>query len=175
MVTLTEQVDIPAPYERIQAWIDNFEEEFVRWSPYHLECNMYDGGYEMDDRIRFYEIVMGLDYDVTGEIVENEHDADHFRIVFQSDKKTAFITFEAHRTPEGIHFSHTESFGMTTPVVGPIVNFLILKVFYRKKADWGLIRDNMVLDNGYLRNILTQGKYPERIPVEELRKTAVKS
>ncbi|WP_283171522.1 hypothetical protein [Curtanaerobium respiraculi] len=60
-------------------------------------------------------------------------------------------------------------------MVGPIVNFLIFKVFYRKKADWGLIRDDMVLDNGYLRNILTQGKYPERIPVEELRKTAVKS
>lgn len=55
------------------------------------------------------------------------------------------------------------------------MNFLIFKVFYRKKADWGLIRDDMVLDNGYLRNILTQGKYPERIPVEELRKTAVKS
>ncbi len=43
MVTLNEQIDIPAPFEKIQAWLDNFEREFVKWSPYHLECNLYDG------------------------------------------------------------------------------------------------------------------------------------
>lgn len=59
MVTLNEQIDIPAPFEKIQAWLDNFEREFVKWSPYHLECNLYDGGYEAGDRIRFHEIVMG--------------------------------------------------------------------------------------------------------------------
>ena len=111
---------------------------------------------------------MGLDYDVTGRITESEKDSDHFRIVFQSDAKTAFITFEANRTDGGIHFSHTEEFGMTTPVLGPIMNFLIFKVFFRKKADWSLIRDDMILDNRYLSDILVSGKYPGRIPVGEL-------
>lgn len=41
MVTLKEQVDIKAPYERMEAWANNFQEEFVRWSPYHTECEMY--------------------------------------------------------------------------------------------------------------------------------------
>lgn len=167
MVTITEQVDIPAPYERLEAWVSNFEEEFVRWSPYHIECEMYDGSYSTGSRVRFREIVMNLDYNVIGTIKECERDKDHFRIMFQSDKKTAFITFEGSRTDTGCHFSHTEEFGMTTPIIGPIMNFLIFKVFFRKKADWQLIRDDMILDNRYLTEILTEGKYPERIPLHE--------
>ena len=168
MVTLKEEVDIQAPYEKLEAWINNFEEEFVRWSPYHIECNLYDGSYQAGSKIRFREIVMNLDYDVTGTITECEQDKDHFRIVFQSDKKTAFITFEGKRTQTGCRFSHTEAFGMITPVIGPVMNFLIFKVFFKKKANWQLIRDDMILDNRYLTDILTAGRYPERIPLDEL-------
>ena len=168
MITLTEKVDITAPYERLEAWIDHFEEEFVKWSPYHIEFELYDGGYQVGNRIRFREIVMNLDYNVTGTITEYERDQDHFRVVFQSDKKTAFIIFEGKRTEKGCLFSHTEEFGMTTPVIGPIMNFLIFKVFFRRKANWQLIRDDMILDNRYLTDILTEGKYPKRIPLEKL-------
>ena len=168
MVVLTEQIEIPASYEKLKAWTANFEEEFVKWSPYHIECNLYNGNYHAGSNVRFREIVMGLDYDVTGSITECEQDENHFRIVFRSDKKTAFITFEGKRTKTGCHFSHTEAFGMTTPVIGAIMNFLIFKVFFRKKANWQLIRDDMILDNRYLYDILTEGKYPERIPLDKL-------
>ena len=57
---------------------------------------------------------------------------------------------------------------MTTPVIGAFMNFLIFKVFFRKKANWRLIRDDMILDNRYLYDILTEGKYPERIPLDTL-------
>ena len=57
---------------------------------------------------------------------------------------------------------------MTTPVIGAFMNFLIFKVFFRKKANWRLIRDDMILDNRYLYDILTEGKYPERIPLDKL-------
>ncbi len=164
MVTLQESIDISVPFERLQAWADNFQEEFVRWSPLHTECEMYDGGYEKGMRVRFREIVGGLDYNVTGTIAESEKDSDHFRIVFQSDKKTSFITFEGHRTESGCCFIHTESFGLSTPIIGPILEFLTFKVFYRKWCNWKLIRDDMVLDNRYLKEILTEGKYPERMP-----------
>jgi len=170
MITLMEQVDIPAPYERLNAWAQNFQEEFVKWSPFHIECELYDGGYQVGNRVRFREIVMNLDYNVSGVIVACEQDDDHFRIVFQSDRKTAFITFEGKRTENGCHFSHTESFGLTTPVIGPVLNFLIFKVLFRKKANWQLIRDDMILDNRYLTEILTEKKYPERIPLEQLMK-----
>ena len=72
MVILTEQIEIPAAYEKMEAWTANFEEEFVKWSPYHIECNLYDGNYHAGSKIRFREIVMGLDYDVTGTITECE-------------------------------------------------------------------------------------------------------
>lgn len=172
MIVLKEQVDIPAPYEKLEGWLDGFEEEFVKWSPYHIECELFDGGCKVGDRVRFREIVMNLDYDVTGTIIESERDENHFRIVFRSDKKTAFITFEGMRTKEGCRFSHTESFGLTTPIVGAILNFLIFKVLYRKKANWQLIQEDMILDNKYLTDILTEGKYPERIPLEELLRDA---
>ena len=174
MITLTERVDIQAPFEELDAWADNFEEEFVKWSPLHLKCELFDKGIKKGDRVRFYEIVMGMDYDVTGTIIESERDKDHFRISYESDKKTAIITFEGQRTPEGCSFSHTESFGMQTPIIGPIMNFLIFKVFFKKKANWALIRDDMKLDNIYLSNILSKGEYPERIPVEDVKKYSPK-
>lgn len=169
MITLNEQINIPVPFEKLCAWADNFEEEFVKWSPYHLECELLDGNLETGSRVRFYEIVMGMDYDVTGTIIESYRDESSFKFVFQSDKKTAFITFEGRRTGEGCHFSHTESFGMTTPIIGTIMNFLIFKILYRKKANWQLIRDDMILDNKYLYAILKENKYPKRITVEELK------
>ena len=49
------------------------------------------------------------------------------------------------------------------------MNFLIFKVLYKKRANWDLIRDDMRLDNLYLRRILTKGEYPERIPPEEIK------
>ena len=99
---------------------------------------------------------------------ECEQDENHFRIVFRSDKKTAFITFEGKRTEIGCQFSHTEAFGMTTPVIGASMNLLIFKVFSRKKANWQRIRDDMILDNRYLYDILTGGKHPERNPLNKL-------
>lgn len=51
----------------------------VKWSPYHLECELFDGGIAKDNRVRFYEIVMGLDYDVTGTITLSKRDNDGFK------------------------------------------------------------------------------------------------
>ena len=58
MVVLTEQVEIPASYEKMEAWTANFEEEFVKWSPYHIDCNLYNGNYHAGSKVRFREIVM---------------------------------------------------------------------------------------------------------------------
>lgn len=170
MITLHEAIDIPAPFEKLVAWSENFEEEFVKWSPYHLECSLYDKSLAVGSKVRFYEIVAGLDYDVTGTIIESEADLDHFRYVFLSNFKGALITFAGRRTPDGCRFSHTEEFGLRTPVIGPLLNFLIFKVIARKKADWNLVRSDMILDNKLLRDILVEGRYPARIPADELKK-----
>ena len=49
MVTLIETANIPAPFEKLDAWVDNFEEEFVKWSPLHLECELFDKGVKKGD------------------------------------------------------------------------------------------------------------------------------
>ena len=87
MVTLTETTEIAAPFEKLEWWVDHFEEEFVKWSPLHLECELLSGGIQAGDKVRFHEIVMGMDYDVTGTIIRAERDRDHFSFAFESDKK----------------------------------------------------------------------------------------
>lgn len=54
----------------------------MKWSPYHIECNLYNGNYNAGSNIRFREIVMGLDYDVTGTITECEQDIRKIGIQF---------------------------------------------------------------------------------------------
>jgi hypothetical protein len=81
--------------------------------------------------------------------------------------KTSFITFEGCRTQDGCRFTrftHTEAFGLTKPVIGPVLEFPTFMAFYRKWCNWKLIREEMILDNRYLKDILTEGKYPERLP-----------
>lgn len=168
MITLTESIHIDAPFEALCAWGDNFEREFVRWSPYHLECQLLTGGIGKGDRVRFYEIVMGRDYDVTAP----SWNRSRTRIAsasFRSDAGTARITFEGRRTAKGCFFTHTESFGLGAPVIGPIINFILFRVLYRKKADWELIRADMALANRYLAEILTSGTHPARIAPERLK------
>ena len=87
MVVLTKQIEIPASYEKLKAWTANFEEEFVKWSPYHIECNLFNGNYHAGSKIRFREIVMGLDYDVTGTITECEQDIRKIGIQFTAGQQ----------------------------------------------------------------------------------------
>ena len=87
MIVLTEQIEIPASYEKLKAWTANFEEEFVKWSPYHIECNLYNGNYNAGSKIRFREIVVGLDYDVTGTITECEQDIRKIGIQFTAGQQ----------------------------------------------------------------------------------------
>lgn len=85
------------------------------------------------------------------------------------------IVFEGWRTIEGCHFSHTEEFGLRKKIIGPFLNWLFFKVLCRKKANWQLIRDDMVLDNKLLDKILTKGIYPERSQRSRTQKKAWKS
>ena len=74
------------------------------------------------------------------------------------------------RIPGGCRFTHTESFGWDRPVIGPVLEFFIFRVFFRKWSDWKLVREDMILDNQYLRDILTEGKYPKRTNLDSLDK-----
>lgn len=82
-------------------------------------------------------------------------------------KKSDWNTIKAHKgkekTADECRVIHTEAFGLTKPVIDPILEFFTFKVFYRKWSNWKLIREDMILDNKYLNDILTEGNYPERL------------
>lgn len=52
-----------------------------------LGCELLSGGTQIGDKVRFYEIVIGMDYDVTGTIIRAERDKDYFSFTFEIDKK----------------------------------------------------------------------------------------
>ena len=52
-----------------------------------MGCELLSGGIQIGDKVRFYEIVIGMEYDVTGTIIRAERDKDHFSFTFESDKK----------------------------------------------------------------------------------------
>ena len=69
MIVLTEQIEIPASYEKLKAWTANFEEEFVKWSPYHIECNLYNGNYNAGSKI--FGLTAGLPVNLEGLVGPN--------------------------------------------------------------------------------------------------------
>ena len=83
MVVLIEQIEIPASYEKMEAWTANFEEEFVKWSPYHIECNLYNGN---QNRMPFLSH-RGFRHDHAGNWVD--HELPDLQGVFQEKGKLA--------------------------------------------------------------------------------------
>ena len=55
MVILTEQIDIPAPYEKMEAWTANFEEEFVKCSTVALRNRKY---HVLESAVWYYMLVL---------------------------------------------------------------------------------------------------------------------
>ena len=56
---------------------------------------------------------------------------------------------------------------MATPVMGLVMNFTDIQGVLQEKANWQLIRDDMIPDNRYLTDVLTEGKYPDRTVLDK--------
>jgi hypothetical protein len=93
-------------------------------------------------------------YDIKGEIIIKEKNEDNFKIVFKTMSGIGRISFISKATENGCIFTHIEEFGIDTPVVGNIVNFLLFKVFAREKANWDIILQDMKEDNVNLKKIM---------------------
>ena len=50
MVTLTESVSIPAPYEKLEAWVDNFRDEYPGDRANH-ELSHFQGVFQKDGEL----------------------------------------------------------------------------------------------------------------------------
>jgi hypothetical protein len=160
MITLKEYVDNSVPLDELYDGRGGLDENFVKWSPYHEYFNKISGGFDVGDKIRFKELVMGVPYDIRGIIKQHEKSTDGFRIMFETMSGLAHIHFNGEKTAGGCRFTHIEEFGKPDTFWGKIFNWLLFEVIAKRKANWRLIKDDMAEDNMYLKKILETGVYP---------------
>ena len=162
MITLKDSIEISVPLNALYDWLKALDENFVKWSPYHEYFNKTTGEFNIGDEIEFKELVMGVPYDIKGIIQKHENKEDRFEIMFESMSGWAHIYFIGEATDFGCRFIHIEEFGRADTLWGRFVNWLLFKVLFRKKANWQLIKDDMVEDNMYLKQILETEVYPQK-------------
>lgn len=154
MITLEDSIEIETSLEELYNWFMNLEENFTKWHPNHKKFERLTGDNEVGDVIYFEECVSGIWYKIKGEITVKEKNKDNFRLEFKTMSGIGRISFIAEKREEGCIFTHIESFGLETPLIGGIINFLLFNVIARKKANWDLILQDMKEDNKNLKQIL---------------------
>jgi hypothetical protein len=154
MITLKDSIEIETSLEELYDWFMNLEKNFTKWHPNHKKFEKLTGGDEVGDIIYFEECVSGIWYKIKGEITVKEKNKDNFRLEFKTMSGIGRISFIAEKREEGCIFTHIESFGLETPLIGGIINFLLFNVIARKKVNWDLILQDMKEDNKNLKQIL---------------------
>lgn len=162
MITLIDAVEIDAPLDALYEWLLALDKNFVKWSPYHRRFKKRSGGFGVGDRIWFCERVSGVTYRVGGVIKTNEKNRDGFKMVFETMSGLSRIYFIGGKTDGGCSFTHIEEFGKPNTKFGRFLNRLLFCLLFRRRANWQLIQNDMVLDNTFLKQILETGVYPER-------------
>jgi hypothetical protein len=132
----------------------DLDENFTKWHPNHTKFEKVTGGTDVGDIIYFEERVGGILYKIKGQITKKEKNDNGFRLDFRTMSGLGQIAFIAKATEGGCVFTHIERFGLETPVIGGIVNFLIFNLLARKKANWNIILQDMKEDNENLRKIM---------------------
>lgn len=154
MVELKDSVEIQAPVDSVYQWFLELDKNFVKWHPNHKAFKLLSGGTQVDDKIYFEEKVNGVLYAIKGKISDHTKTKDSFCVAFKTSAGLGSIYFMGKETSTGCVFTHIERFGLSTPVVGNAINFLLFKVLARKKANWDLILTDMREDNKRLKEIL---------------------
>ena len=152
MITLKDSIEIKTPLEKIFDWfVDMDNERFTEWHPNHKKFVKITGGIEKGDAVYFEECVCGVWYKVRCKIIRIQKGENSWRVELKS--LLARISFIVKATKDSCVFTHIETFGSKMPVIGDIVDFLLLKVFhFRTRFD--LIQKDMEEDGKRLKEIL---------------------
>ena len=155
MILLKDSIEIKTTIDSVYQWFLNLNENFVRWdSVHHTDFQLLSGGTEVGDKIYFEEIVDGVKYAIKGKIIEKTKSDDRFVFAFKTSSGMGRIYFIGEKQDNKVRFTHVEKFGLKTPVIGNVVNFLLFKVIARKKANWDLILNDMKEDNVRLKELM---------------------
>ncbi len=168
MITLKDSIEINTSLDNLYDWINNLDEHFIDWSPYHTEFKKLTGGLEVNDILQFTEVVDNTPYNIKVKILKKEKTDNDFIVYMQTTVKLANIIFMGEKTKTGCKFTHIEEFGLKDTPFGKIGNWLLFEVIAKKQANWDLILGDMKEDNLYLKNYLETGKYGYEGKVEHL-------
>ncbi|MCE5345730.1 MAG: SRPBCC family protein [Bacteroidales bacterium] len=154
MVELKDSIEIRTSVNLLYEWLLDLDKHFVEWHPNHKVFEFVSKGKEIGDKIYFEEEVNGVLYAIKGEIIDLAKTKDSFNVAFKTSAGLGHIYFMGKETYSGCVFTHVEQFGLSTPIIGNVINFLLFKVLARKKANWNLILTDMREDNKRLKELL---------------------
>jgi hypothetical protein len=156
VITLKDSVEIKTTPEELFDWFKNLDKHFEEWHPNHKKFVKVTGGTDEGDIVYFEELVEGKWYKVKVKIGKLEKSEQGWRIELLTSSRLAKILFIAEAKEDGCIFTHIESFGFKTPVIGRLIDFLMSKVFY-SLFRFDLIRKDMEEDGLNLKRILERG------------------
>jgi hypothetical protein len=160
MIRLQDEIDISVSLDEMYQWFLQLDKNFTKWSPYHEYFIKVSGGFDVGEKIKFKELVMGVPYEITGIILQNEKRDDGFQVMFETMSGLSHIYFVGEALEDGCRFTHIEEFGKPDTFFGKMVNWFLFEVLAKRRANWQLIKDDMAEDNLYLKQILETGVYP---------------
>ena len=140
MITLKDSIEIKTTPKRIFDWFKNMDKHFTEWHPNHKKFEKVTGGTDEGDIVYFEERVDGKWYRARCKITKIERRERDWRIELKT--KGALLSFITEAKEDICIFTHIESFGFKTPIIGSLIDFLILKIFHsRFRLD--LVRKDM--------------------------------
>ncbi len=151
MITLKDSIEIKTTPDKIFNWFQNLDRHFTEWHPNHKKFVKVTGGMDEGDIVYFEECVDGKWYKVKGKITKIEKTERGWRVELKT--LLAQLSFIVEAKEDGCVFTHIESFGFKTPIIGSLIDFLILKVF-DSSIRIDLIRKDMEEDGKNLKKIL---------------------
>jgi hypothetical protein len=156
VITLRDSIEIKATPEALFDWFKDLDKHFEEWHPNHKKFVKVTGGTDEGDIFYFEELVEGRWYKVKAKIDKLEKSAQGWRIELVTSSRLARIIFVAEAREGGCIFTHIESFGLKTPVIGRLMDFLMLKVF-SSLFRFDLIQKDMEEDGQNLKRIFEGG------------------
>ena len=151
MITLKDSIEIKTTPEKIFDWFKNLDKHFTEWHPNHKKFVKVTGGMDEGDIVYFEECVDGKWYKAKGKIAKIEKTEKDWQMEFKTP--LAKISFIIGAKGDICIFTHIESFGLQTLIIGSILDFLMSKVFnFLFRFD--LIKKDMEEDGKNLKRIL---------------------
>jgi len=157
MITLKDSIEIRTTPERSFKWFENIDKNFTKWHPNHKKFVKVTGNLNEGDIIYFEECIDGRWYKIKCKITEIEKGEWGWRVVFKSTHwlggtlLNTRLIFLVERKKDTCVFSNIQTIGFNAPVIGKLIDLLILKSF---STTINLIKKDMEEDGKNLKKIL---------------------